>query len=111
MDYIAAVNGRYDEHIWAKASHVEVLLHELPSNQMELSTLKATGGVEYEDKNNQFMGSELLYDQQTAIVKVKGDESQPCYYNGVLVDGIEMNVKTDKVKAEIVGTGTVQMKR
>jgi hypothetical protein len=111
MDYIPAVDGRYDEHVSVKASRVEALLYELPSGQTELSTLTATGGIEYEDKDNQFIGSELFYDHKTAIVKVKGDESQPCYYNGVLVDGIEMNLKTRRVEAEIVGPGTLQINR
>jgi len=111
MDYIPAVDGLYNEHVSVKAYHVEALLYELPSGQTELSTLTATGGIEYEDKDNQFIGSELFYDHEAAIVKVKGDESQPCFYNGVLVDGIEMNVKTGKVEAEIVGPGTLQMKR
>jgi len=111
MDYIPATYGRYDEHVSAKASHIEVVLYELPSDQMELSTLTATGGVEYEDKNNRFIGSELFYDNKTAILKIKGDKSHPCYYNGVPVEGVEMNVKTGKVQAEIVGPGTVQMKR
>jgi len=111
MDYIPAVDGRYDEHVSAKASHVEALLHELPGGQTELLTLAATGGIEYEEKDNQFIGSELFYDHENAIVKVKGDESQPCYYNGVLVDGIEMDMLTGGVKAEIVGPGTLQMNR
>ena len=111
MDYIPAVDGRYDELVSAKASHVEALLYKLPSGQTELSTLTATGGIEFEDKDNQFVGSELFYDHQTEVVKVTGDESQPCYYNGVLVDGIEMNIRTGKVEAEIVGPGTLQMNR
>lgn len=111
MDYFPAVDGRYDEHVSVKASHVEALLYEVPGGQTEISTLTATGGIEYEDKDNQFIGSELFYDHENAIVKVKGDESQPCYYNGVLVDGIEMNVKTGKVEFEIVGPGTLQMNR
>jgi hypothetical protein len=111
MDYIPAIDGRYDEHVSAKASHVEALLFELPGGKTELSTLTATGGIEYEDKDNQFLGSELFYDHENAIVKVKGDESQPCYYNGVLVDRIEMNIKTGRVEAEIVGPGTIQMNR
>ena len=111
MDYIPAVDSRYDEHVSTKASHVEALLYELPSGRTELLTLTATGGIEYEDKDNQFIGSELFYDHETAIVKVKGDESQPCYYNGVLVGGIEMNLRTGRVKAEIVGPGTIQMNR
>lgn len=111
MDYIPAVYGRYDEHVSTKASHVEILLYELPSGQTELSTLTATGGIEYEDKDNQFIGSELFYDHETAIVKIKGDESQPAYYNGVLVKDAEMNLETGKVEAEIVGPGTFQMNR
>ena len=111
MDYFPAVDGRYDEHVSVKASHVEALLFELPGGQTELSTLTATGGIEYEDKDNQFIGSELFYDHENAVVKVKGDESQPCYYNGVLVDGIEMNVRTSRIEAEIVGPGTLQMNR
>ena len=111
MDYFPAVDGRYDEHVSVKASHVEALLYELPGGGTELSKLTATGGIEYEDKDNQFIGSELFYDHETAVVKVNGDESQPCYYNGVLVDGIEMNVRTGRVEAEIVGPGTFQMNR
>jgi hypothetical protein len=111
IDYIPAVERWYEEHVWAKASHVEALLYELPSGRTELSTLTATGGIECEDKDNEFIGSRLFYDHQAAIMKVRGDESQPCYYNGLLVDGIEMNAKTGKVrkvKAEIVGPGSIQ---
>jgi hypothetical protein len=111
MDYIPAVDGRYDEHVSVKASHVEALLYELPSGQTELSTLTATGGTEYEDKKNQFFGSELFYDRETAIIKIKGDESQRCYYNGVLVGGVKMDIRTSRVEAEIVGPGTLQMNR
>lgn len=109
MDYIPAVDGRYDELVVAKVSHVEAFLYKGPEGQMLLSSLTATGGIEYEDKDNQFIGSELFYDHETGIVKVKGDESQPCYYNGILVDGIEMDEKTGKVEADIVGPGTLQM--
>ena len=111
MDYIPAVDGKYDEHVSVKTSHVEASLYELPSGQTELSTLTATGGIEFEDKDNLFIGSELFYDNETAIVKVKGDESQPCYYNGVLVDGIEMDIKTGRVEAEIIGPGALQINR
>ena len=111
LNYFPALDGRYDKDVSAKASHVEVLLYELPSGQTDISTITATGGIEYKDKDNQFIGSELFYDQETAIVKVKGDESQPCYYNRGLVEDIEMNVKTGKVKAEIVGPGILQINR
>ena len=111
MDYIPAVDGRFGELVSVKAAHVEALLSKLPSGQTELSTLTATGGIEFEDKDNQFIGSELFYDHQAAVIKVKGDESQPCYYNGVLVDGIEMDIKTSRVEAGIVGPGALQINK
>ena len=111
MHYIPAVDGLYNEHVLVKASHVEALLFGLPSGQTELSTLNATGGIEYQDKDKQFIGSELFYDHQAAVVKVKGDKSQPCYYNGVLVGGIEMDVNTRRVEFEVVGPSTLQMNR
>jgi hypothetical protein len=111
IDYFPAVEGRYDEHITAQASAVEVILFEDPNGQMQLSTLYAKSGIKYEDKNNEFIGSELFYDHKTAILKVNGDETQPCYHNGALVESIEMNVETGKVKAEIVGPGILKIKR
>jgi hypothetical protein len=114
INYIPAVDGRYDEYVRAKASHIEAMLYELPSGRTELSTLSATGGIQYEDKDNQFIGSEMFYDHQADVVKVKGDKSQPCYYNGIPVDGIEMDLKTGKVKKvkfDIVGPGSIQMNR
>ena len=114
INYIPAVDGRYDEYVRAKASHIEAILYELPSGRTELSTLSATGGIQYEDKNNQFIGSEMFYDHQAAVIKVRGDKSQPCYCNGILVDGIEMNLKTGivkKVKFDIVAPGSIQINR
>jgi hypothetical protein len=111
MDYIPALDGQYEEHISVKATHVDALLYELSSGQTELATLTAAGGIEYEDKKNEFFGSELFYDHKTAFVTVKGDKSTPCYYNGVPVDGIKMDMKTSRVEADIVGPGTLQMNR
>jgi hypothetical protein len=113
IDYMPVVNGQYDENaiVTAKAPHIEALLSETAAGQTELSTLTATGGIFFEDKDNEFIGSELFYDHETSIVKVKGDESQPCYYNGAPVDGIEYNLTTRKVEAKIVGPGPLQMNR
>lgn len=111
MDYFPAVEGRYNENITAEASAVEAVLFKDPNGQTQLSVLSATGGIKYEEKNKEFMGSELFYDHKTAILKVNGDESHPCYFNGALVDGIELNVETNNVKAEIVGPGTLRIKQ
>jgi hypothetical protein len=105
------IDGKYGQPVKASASHIEAFFYEPPSGRTELLTLTATGGIEYEDKDNEFIGSELFYDHKTAVLKVIGDESQPCYYNGAPVEGIEMNVETGTVDAEIVGPGTLQINR
>ncbi len=113
MNYFPVIDGRIrlDENIEAEASHIVALLYKLPEGQTELSMLTATGGIKYTDKGKEFMGSELFYDHKTAILKVNGDETHPCYFNGALVDGIEMNVETNEVKANLVEPGTLQINR
>lgn len=109
IDYFSVVNGQHDEHVTAEASHVEAFLYEAAEGQTELSALTATGGIDYEDKRrNHFIGSELFYDHEKSIVQVKGDESQPCYYNGALVDEIKYDLKTGVVEAKVVGPGALQ---
>ena len=111
IGYWSTVDGRQAEPIWAEAPHVEALLYQTPEGQQELSTLTATGGIYYQDSNSRFRGSELFYDHKTGLVKVRGDEVQPCNYNGALVDGIELNLNTGKVEANVVGPGTLQLNR
>jgi hypothetical protein len=110
IDYIPIIKGKYGEQIVATAKHIEADLVKNADGQTELSTLTATGGVTYEDDSNQFAGSQLFYDHNESIMKVKGDRLQPCYFNGALVDGIEYNLKTRKVRARVVGPGTLQIK-
>lgn len=112
IEYTSIVNGEDYQDVTAIASYVEAFLHETAEGQAELSTLNATGGILYEDdRGRQFIGSELFYDHKLAVVKVKGDEAQPCYYNGILVDKIEYDVNADKVESNVVGPGTIQLGR
>lgn len=110
INYIPVVDGQYGQLSVATASHVEAFLYQTADGLTELSTLTASGGIFYEDEDNQFVGSELFYDHNEFIMKVKGDEFQPCYFNGALVDGIEYNVKTAEGTVEIIGPGALQMK-
>ena len=57
------------------------------------------------------MGSELLFEQEESLVTVAGDNTQPCYFNGSLVDGIRYNLKTGKVKAQVVGPGSLRVNK
>ncbi len=104
--YWSTVDGRQAEPIWAEAPHIEALLNE---TRQELASLTATRGIYYQDSNSRFRGSELFYDHKTGLVKVRGDQVQPCNYNGALVDGIELNLNTGKVQANVVGHGTLQL--
>ena len=110
IDYIPIVKGKYGKQAVATANHIEADLVSAEGGQTELSTLTATGGVTYEDDDNQFAGSQLFYDHTKSIMKVKGDRFQPCYFNGTLVDGIEYDLKTGKIKAKVVGPGTLKIK-
>ncbi len=112
LQYIPVVDGEYDLDATtiASAPHVEVFLAETADGRTELSTLTATGGIAFDDdaNNSIFLGSELFYDHKTSIMKVKGDASNPCLCNGVLVDEIEYNVTTGKFEFEVVGPGAMQ---
>ncbi|GAI70263.1 unnamed protein product [marine sediment metagenome] len=110
INYIPIVDGQYGQHTVATASHVEVFLYQTADGQSELSTLIASGGITYEDDDNEFVGSELFYDHNEFIMKVKGDKFQPCYFNGALVDGIEYNVRTAEGTVEIIAPGALQGK-
>lgn len=100
--------GKDTGEITATASHVEALLRETAHGQTELATLIATGGVLYEDdRGHQFIGSELFYDHTTAIVEVRGDKVQSCFYNGILVDQIRYDMNADKVEFNVVGPSSI----
>ena len=110
IDYFSTAGGR-PEYVRAEASRVDAFLQQTPQGQTDLATLTATDGIYYEDTNNRFMGKELFYDHQTGIVTVSGDESQPCYYNGAMVDGIKLDLNTGKVEAHVIAPGALQPNR
>jgi hypothetical protein len=108
--YLPTATGKDSGDVSAEASHVEAFLRETAEGRTELATLNATGGVLYEDdRGHLFIGSELFYDHTTSVVTVEGDEVQPCYYNGVLVDNIKYDVNADKVECNVVGPGAIQL--
>jgi len=111
VDYIPVRKGEYGEHVVATASHVEAFFAKTLAGDNELSTLHATGGITYEDEKNQFVGSELFYNHAESLMTVKGDRTQPCYFNGALVKGIEYDLNTGRVRAELAGPGLMQLKQ
>ena len=112
VNYFPIREGKFAKDIIVTAGHVEADLKQTAEGQTELSTLTASGGINYkEGDDNEFIGSELFYDHNELIMKVKGNELQPCYLNGALVDGIEYDLKTRKLKAKIVGPGSLQIQK
>jgi hypothetical protein len=112
INYFPVIEGqiRYDQQSAATASHIEVDLIESGNGEFELSTLRATGGIHYEEEDVEFAGSELFYDHNKSVITVQGDEFQPCLLNNTPVDGIEYNLETGRVNAEIVAPGALQTK-
>ena len=100
-----------DRQVTVTAVHVQADLIETAEGEFKLSTLSATGGITYEDRDKEFDGGKLFYDAGKAIITVHGDELQPCHFNDVKVDEIEWDLKTDKIKFEITGPGTLQLNR
>lgn len=110
VNYFPIINGKYDRHITITAGRIIGNLMETPTGQTELSTLHAMDGVTYKEEDMEFAGSKLFYDVAKAVIKVQGDESQPCIFNGSLVDAIEYDLKTRRARFQIVGPGTLLRK-
>jgi hypothetical protein len=111
INYFPAAEVEYDQWVVATAAHTEAAMAQTPGGQTELSTLFASGAITYEDQDNQFAGSELFYDHGESTIKVSGDEFQPCYFNGALVERVEYNPQTRKVGIQIAAPGALQLER
>jgi hypothetical protein len=113
LDYFPLTNGKYDRQTRAVAGHVEAALKEITKGHLELASLTATKGIEYEDETSglNFVGSSLRYDYSQFLVAVRGDDEQGCYLNGALVDQIDLNLKTGRIKAEIPAPSVFQVRR
>jgi len=116
INYFPIVQDQYGQQVAVTSQHIEALLYETSDGRTELSTLKATGGFIYEEegdktkkkrkaKDIQFVGNEMFYDANKSLMTVHGDEFQPCYFNGALVDAIKYDLKTGKIKTKITAPG------
>jgi hypothetical protein len=112
IDYFPVVNGKvqFDKHAIVTTPHLQVDFIKTASGQSKLSTLSATGWIIYEDQDKQFDGSSLFYDADKSLVTVKGSQLRPCHFNGAPVDAIEWDLKTDSIKANVVGPAILQLK-
>lgn len=111
IDYIPVIDGKVGQHILGDAGRLDLTLRRTEAGRTEIASLVASGGVTYEDQTKQFIGSTLTYDREQSLVKVVGNETQPCYFNNALVDQIEMNVTTGALKTQLRAPSIFQGKR
>jgi hypothetical protein len=109
--YIPVIEGKLGQDIQGDAGHLDLTLRRTDAGRMEIASLVASKGITYEDLTRKFVGSVLTYDSARSLVTITGDETQACYVNNVLVDQIEMDVRTREFKAQPRGASTVQGKR
>jgi hypothetical protein len=105
VDYFPLVEGRGNEKVSITASHVEANIAETLTGRMELKDLLAKGAVTYEDKDTQVIGSEFIYDANTALIDIRGDKYRPCNFNGAIIDAVRYDTKTGKWNTRIKGPG------
>jgi hypothetical protein len=112
INYFPIVDGqvRDDRQTVATAAHVEAGFTETSNREFELSTLLATGGVTYKDRDRQFEGDRLFYDAEKSLVTVLGTPGRPCSFNGAPVDAIQWNLKTDSIKFKITAPAALPLK-
>ncbi len=110
LDYFPLVNGRMERHIEADVGHVEAQLTPPSGNRMDLVTLEASEGIAFREGVRQLDGSTLFYDHTRGLMTIRGDANTPCYFNGTLVDGVEVDVKTGQAKANVIAPSTFGIK-
>ena len=111
IDYVPVEDGETGEAMHADAGYFEVTLRPGADDRRELDWLMAADGITYWDDTNRFAGGRLTYDHADARMTIVGDSVQPCYLNGALVDEIEWNLKTGRLKGEIPDSSTVHIGR
>ena len=101
VQYIELEDEEYSPVLMASAGHVEIQLIETEEGKIEPSTIVASGGIDYrKDDDNRFLGNVLIYDHEKSTITIHGDEKNPCYYNGLLVDKITIDLTDNSVKFE-----------
>jgi hypothetical protein len=113
LDYVPLVDGKYTRYTRTVAGHVEATLKEITKGHLDLATLTATHGIDYEDETAglSFVGSTLSYDYSQSLVAVRGDSEQPCSLNGALVPQIDLNLKTGRIETGISGPSVFRVRR
>jgi hypothetical protein len=117
INYIP-VGSNTDAQVQATAGSLQATLYSGDLGGSELCSVEGFGGVSYNEtppagqiKSNpvDFIGQSFYYDKFSSMIKAQGSEQFPCLLNGVLVDGLEYDLRTGQAKAKgkIIGPGVI----
>jgi hypothetical protein len=114
LAYWPIEGGRWGRITSGQTQHLQANFWPLPEGGSELATVITAGGIFYEeDGGNIFKGEDMLYDAEKGLLLISGSENNPCFVNGAMVDRIEYDVNTGKVRSSLApspGAVTVPVK-
>ncbi len=100
--YQPIVDGQLGNRIWAATQHCRASFVPVAGGRTRLETMQATGGVYYqEEEGNVFLGDSLDYNTIVSLMTINGLPNDPCFLNGTLVQGIEYDLATGRVKGQL----------
>ncbi len=109
IGYLPIENTGYGPRTSIDTKQIDIDYNESSTGKTQLTKLIASDGIVYQEKDgNEFVGKELTYNPAEEYMAIHGSDEMPCMLNGVLVKGIEYNVKTGEASpAEEVGIGVM----
>ncbi|TFG47855.1 MAG: hypothetical protein E4H40_05705 [Candidatus Brocadiia bacterium] len=110
ISYLPIVDGQSQQPISATAATIEAKLTDNTEGVTGLESLKAHGGISYDDKDVQFIADDFYYNSMESCITAWCEGYQSCFLNGTPVDGIEYDLKTGKAKSKMFGPGTFEIK-
>ncbi|MFA7484530.1 MAG: hypothetical protein WCZ89_00690 [Phycisphaerae bacterium] len=110
IDYFPIDNDQTDTQIKASASEIKINLLPSGNAATEIASIKAFGGITYEDNKNHFSAGQMIYDAAEAIISASANDAGRCYLNGVVVDKIVYNIEKNTLEeVQMTEPGIVQM--
>lgn len=112
IDYFPIENDKNTEQLKASAGNIKINILKSRDGPTEISSLLASNGVTYEDRENQFAAARLSYDFSTATIRAYSDSFHRCYLNGAIVDNIIYDTQQGSImNLQIKDAGMAQINR
>jgi hypothetical protein len=100
--YWPIVDGQMGQIVRGATTHFESGFTQNPAGQSQITSVKATGWVYYEEVGkNVLTGNSLDYDAATSVMIIRGTEAEPCFLNGARTPGIEYNMATGEIRSQL----------